>query len=749
MAKGEAADELLPLWRVEEVISETLGIDVGVADNVINLLEDGATIPFIARYRKEQTKDLEVEKLREIDKLVKDLTVVRGKINTVHGSISKLGKMTSGLAESLQNAQSLDEIEILYAPFKPGHKGTLAERAKKLGLEPTALMILDGKQFNLQKLVNKQEKELNTIDNVEKGIIHIIADIISKDKKSFDQLRKINVMLHSKETKQSTGKKNDGKKSDEKKVKVEKGVMKKEDSYKFEQYFDYKIPVRYIKPHQILAINRGESKKFLTVKIEIPDNIKYSFIRYCQNIWSRHINNKDCRDIIEKSINDAYDRLILPHACRNIRSDLSKKAEEASIKVFADNLKSLLLQPPIKGKVVLGVDPGFKNGCKSAVISPTGQVLDTMVFYLHDFKSKKFVEEVVSKYKCEVIAIGNGTACRETEKFISTLIQTKVFRPLDVYYTIVDESGASIYSCSKVAEKEFPKLDPTLRGAVSISRRLQDPLAELVKIEPKHIGVGMYQHDLSETKLKTSLDSVIEECVSFVGVDLNTGSECLLKRIAGLNATRAKNIVEWREKNNVFTNRQQLLSVKGVGSKSFEQCAGFIRIVNSGQLPQASTRFLILTYFLILRWSVAQLAASLASEYAHQQLDKELNVNGKTNSISEKYGTGLPTLTLIIDALTQTKYDIREGNQKPLFKQGITGIEDLKTQSTLTGRVTNVTHFGAFVDIGVGQDGLIHTSNMFTTRGRQELHLGDRVQVLVTNIDVYKKRIALKLLDVL
>ncbi|XP_050408059.1 S1 RNA-binding domain-containing protein 1 [Patella vulgata] len=790
-ATKQSDEKLKPVWRAAEVIAERLDISVKVTDNVIEMLEEGATIPFIARYRKERTKGLEVDKLREISTVSEELKVVENKIATVHQAIKKTGKLSKDLVEALKHAQSLDEVDTLFAPFKPGHKGTLAERARKLGLEPMALKILDGRSVDLSTLVNKNEKSLKTVGDVEKGIQHIIADIIAKDKGAIQQARNIcksnKVILECHKCKNTT-----------KAASVEKKVgdsKKKDDSYKYEQYYDYKIPVHYLKPHQILAINRGEDKKVLTVKIVIPEFIKNQFISYCQRKWCRGRDSA----YIENSIEDAYDRLIVPQCCRSIRSELTKKAEEASIKVFADNLKSLLLQPTVKGKTVLGIDPGFSNGCKSAVISPTGQILATVVLYLHDHRSNKSKEkdkliDTVIKHRCEVIAIGNGVGCRETEKFVSDLIQSKHFKPLEVYYSIVDESGASIYSVSPEAQKELPDLDPTLRGAVSISRRLQDPLAELVKIEPKHIGVGMYQHDIAEGKLKISLDSVIEECVSFVGVDLNTGSECLLRRIAGLSSAKAKKIIEWRDKNNRFINRQQLLSVKGLGQKSFEQCAGFVRILNTDnsntsnktdsdiktevkpnsikrKTTTASTSKtkkqkmeadlepnpLDMTPIHPESYHIAtSFIADVGEDINHigrqdfiQNIKSFLNKHD-VSDLTETYSTGEPTLVLITEALTKTKsYDIREGNQKPLFKQGITGIEDLKIDSILTGRVTNVTHFGAFVDVGVGNDALIHSSKMCTSKGRQTLHLGDRVQVRVLNVEAARKRISVALVDIL
>ncbi|KAH9492897.1 S1 RNA-binding domain-containing protein 1, partial [Bulinus truncatus] len=427
---------------------------------------------------------------------------------------------------------------------------------------------------------------LENLDDVEKGIKHIIADIVSKNKEFMDEARNIcvrcNIMLESSKSKTKSTKdknKNDVTHSSSSKL----SAKAEEQIHKFEQFFNYKIYVKNLKPHQVLAINRGEDLKLLTVKISIPENAKEIFISFVLSKLLRNVYQQHNQNLIKQAVVDAYDRLIEPMLCRQIRVELTKDAEKASITVFVSNLKRLLLAPPVKNKTIMSLDPGFKNGCKVAVISPTGVILETAVVYLHDLRVNKHLEwnkvvSLVHSYRVEIITIGNGCACRETEQVVSEMIKKGHFRPLSVVYCIVDECGASIYSISEQAAKEMPDLDPNLRGAVSLARRLQDPLAELVKIEPQHLGVGMYQHDVNKTKLATALKSVVEECVSFVGVDLNTCSECLLRSIAGLNATKAKKIIEWRTLNGYFKNRQQLLTIKGLGAKGFEQCAGFVRI---------------------------------------------------------------------------------------------------------------------------------------------------------------------------
>ncbi|GFS19498.1 S1 RNA-binding domain-containing protein 1, partial [Elysia marginata] len=623
-----------------------------------------------------------------------------------------------------------------YAPFKPGHKGTHAERARAVGLEAPAQKLLSGQNFGLECFINPSKKGLESAGDVEKGIKHIVADIVSKDKEITDQARSIcdicGVLLESSRTKTKCAQ---DKKGD---IKAKPPVTDSV-AQKFEQYFNFKMPVKLLKSYQVLALNRGEDLKVLNVKLIVPDRARAMLLQFTSKKYLKDEHSIYQKSLIRQAIEDAYDRLIEPSLCRKIRSDLTANAEKASISVFNSNLKNLLLVSPVKYKTIFGIDPGFKNGCKVAVISPTGQVVDTDVLYLHDFKANKTAERnkmvaMVLKYRCDIIAIGNGTACRETESAVADLIKQGQFKPLLVVYSIVDECGASIYSVSDVAKKEFPDLDPTLRGAVSIARRLQDPLAELVKIEPKHLGVGMYQHDINKVKLETALSSVVEECVSFVGVDINTCSECLLRRVAGLNATKAKHIIEWRLKNGFFKNRQQLLSIKGLGKKGFEQCAGFIRVTNHA----SGDSLRLMEYF--------EADASAIGQDHFISLFKRKSTEENLKKFCEEQSVGFATVKFISDALKQPlSYDLREGSQKPLFKQDIISASDLRPGSELTGRVLNVTHFGAFVDIGVKINGLIHNSKM----GRHgKLAVGDRVEVKVESIDLDRQRIGLVLQNV-
>ncbi|XP_063429941.1 S1 RNA-binding domain-containing protein 1-like [Mytilus trossulus] len=790
-----------PNWETEEAIAEDLDLPKWSTKNVVKLLEEGCTIPFIARYRKEMTGGMEVDNLRDIQSSLEDLKHVQNKMATVLKAINKLGKLTQGLEKCLKNSKTITEVDDLYAPFKPGHKGTLAERARALNLEPLAITFLERPwEGKLEQYVDPNVKGLQKLSDVETGVKHILADIIHKHKDSMDFIRGWSkyrdIKLVTSECKPKKSGKNDTKtvKTEDTKKVVKKEVNIKEESrHKYEQYFNSNFNVCYIKPHQVLAINRGEHNKFLTVKIDVPDKVKSMYERQCsQNFIHRTHQGTYAMNIITQAISDAYERLAYPQMIRLIRSELTKKAEKASIDVFATNLKNLLLASPVKGKCILGLDPGFKNGCKVAVITATGQIVHTEIVYIHDYKSNKYDEkkkilQMIKQYGCEIFAIGNGVACRESETYVSNLIKEE---HLKMNYCVVDESGASIYSVSDQAKKELPTLDPSLRGAVSIARRLLDPLAELVKIEPKHIGVGQYQHDMPENQLKLSLDSVVEECVSFVGVDVNTGSESLLRRIAGLNSTRAKKIIEWRESNGLFVNRGQVKCVKGIGDKSYEQCAGFIRVIASlegqtekckeepeetktepeemktgrkrkkptaggGKAKKKKDSLSLEPNILDTTWihpesygaaeSLMQMIGVSKENLGQEVFIREVQIHMKTKTTEELAATlavGEPTVDLIVKAfLKPHSYDYREGFEKPLFRKEIQDINSLKNGTILTGKITNVTHFGAFVDIGVGQNGLIHVSKMKNTK----LNLGDKVSVKVISLELSKKRIGLEI----
>ncbi|XP_046397929.1 S1 RNA-binding domain-containing protein 1 isoform X2 [Ischnura elegans] len=602
--KVDAADvkKYQAAWEEAQVLSEDLALDYWIAKNIVRLLDEDNTIPFIARYRKEMTGNMSPEDLRKVKEAYETLKQVKTKAANLVATVEKMGKLTKSVENEILCARSLGELDHIKSLFKTAPKGTLADRARELGLETPAVTLLCGNSMDpiclAHFVCHQKTKGLADIKEVETGMQHIIADIISKDREVQDNLRKLkntsNIFLSCTKSKTATAKakKSPKAKKPEESKKGKTGAhakAKEDDETKYQNYFNFKNNVRFIRPHQVLAINRGEKNKILSVKIESTGYIKSELFNVVHGRWLNQGLNYPLRyKIVEASFNDAYERLIFPLLVRLVRSELTQMAETASVEVFATNLKNLLLQPPLRGKIVMGLDPGFKNGCKLCVISQTGEVLYTDVLYpkfgyryenlMDDYDAIK-LKRIVDMYRCETIALGNGTACRETEEYLSNLIQLGWFRPFDVVYTIVSEQGASIYSCSPEAQKEFPKMDTNVISAVSIARRLQDPLAELVKIEARHLGVGMYQHDISDSKLRSTLDEVVIECVSFVGVDLNAASHCILRKISGMNAARAQNILDWKSCNGPFRNREQLKTVKGIGAKSFEQCAGFVRIL--------------------------------------------------------------------------------------------------------------------------------------------------------------------------
>lgn len=567
---SDIKEEVEMNWDIVQVLSERTNIEPWICANIIRLFNDDNTIPFIVRYRKELINNLDADFLREVRQTLDELRDVAKKVHSRIQKIKKEGKMSECLLQALLNCKTFEELEHVSAPYKMGSKGTKAQRAKQLGLEGAAWTLLENPgQLNLPSYIRPDVKGLSELKDIETGVQHILADMIAKDKDTLDFIR--DLCKHRYICIQSSLAKVSSKKVNEKEVD------------KFQLYQNFSCNIRNIHHHQILAINRGENLKILTVKVNISDGVKNEFCRWCiQNRWRpRGFARPELMKILHNSLDDSFKRLIVPLLCRELRAKLTSDAEKQSVMMFGQNLRQLLLTSPVPGRTLMGVDPGYKHGCKLAIISPTSQILHTDVVYLHcgqGFREAEKIKRLLLNFNCNTVVIGNGTACRETEAYFADLIMKNYFAPLDVVYCIVSEAGASIYSVSPEANKEMPGLDPNLRSAVSIARRVQDPLAELVKFDPKHIGVGMYQHDVSQTLLKATLDSVVEECVSFVGVDINICSEVLLRHIAGLNANRAKNIIEWREKNGPFINREQLKKVKGLGPKSFQQCAGFVRV---------------------------------------------------------------------------------------------------------------------------------------------------------------------------
>ncbi|KAM7173300.1 S1 RNA-binding domain-containing protein 1 isoform 1-T3 [Macrochelys suwanniensis] len=788
-------EELEMNWDIVQVLSERTNIEPWVCANIICLFRDENTIPFIARYRKELVNNLEAEALREVQQTLEELRTVAKKTHATIQKIKKEGKLSGGLLAALLNCKTLDELDHVSAPYKTGSKGTKAQRAKQLGLEPAAISLIENPvELSLFSYIKPNVKGLTTIQEVEAGVQHILADMFAKDKDTLDFIRILcqqrYICIQSALAKVSS-----------------KNVNEK-DVNKFQLYQNFSCNIKNIQHHQILAINRGENLKILTVKVSVPDGVKNEFCRWCVNErWRpKRYAKPELMKILHNSVEDSYKRLIYPLLCREYRSKLTSDAEKESIMMFGRNLRQLLLTSPVRGRTLMGVDPGYKHGCKLAIISPTSQIFHTDVVYLHSaqgFREADKIRRLLLHYNCSTVVIGNGTACRETEAYFADLIMKKYFAPLDVVYCIVSEAGASIYSVSPEASKEMPDLDPNLRSAVSIARRVQDPLAELVKIEPKHIGVGMYQHDVSQTLLKATLDSVVEECVSFVGVDINICSEILLRHIAGLNANRAKNIIEWREKNGPFISREQLKEVKGLGPKSFQQCAGFIRFNQEYVRTFCSnqqTKLAAEGHALMAKADV-----QVTSEKQGKKKSKPANVvvrpnpldqtcihpesydiakrfltfiggnpndigkpdmQQKVNAVIQKEGiegaaktlnTTVHTLQIIIDGLTQPEgFDIRTDFDKPDFKRSIVCLEDLSVGTVLTGKVENATLFGVFVDIGVGKSGLIPIRNITETKlskakKRRSLGLGpgERVEVKVLNIDIPRSRITLDLLRVL
>ncbi|XP_031213080.1 S1 RNA-binding domain-containing protein 1 isoform X1 [Mastomys coucha] len=793
-------------WNIVQVLSERTNIESWVCANIIRLFNDDNTIPFIVRYRKELINNLDADFLREVRQTLDELRDVAKKVHSRIQKIKKEGKMSECLLQALLNCKTFEELEHVSAPYKMGSKGTKAQRAKQLGLEGAAWTLLENPgQLNLLSYVRPDVKGLSELKDVEIGIQHILADMIAKDKDTLDFIR--DLCKHRYICIQSSLAKVSSKKVNEKEVD------------KFQLYQNFSCNIKNIHHHQILAINRGENLKILRVKVNISDGVKNEFCRWCiQNRWRPHgFARPELMKILHNSLDDSFKRLIVPLLCREFRAKLTSDAEKQSVLMFGQNLRQLLLTSPVPGRTLMGVDPGYKHGCKLAIISPTSQILHTDVVYLHcgqGFREAEKIKKLLLHFNCSTVVIGNGTACRETESYFADLIMRKYFAPLDVVYClrwikpnlpfllekiikcIVSEAGASIYSVSPEANKEMPGLDPNLRSAVSIARRVQDPLAELVKFDPKHIGVGMYQHDVSQTLLKATLDSVVEECVSFVGVDINICSEVLLRHIAGLNAKRAKNIIEWREKNGPFINREQLKKVKGLGPKSFQQCAGFVRInqdyirtfcssqhidssdqsqeaamvtnENLGKKKKADVTLIPNpldqtcihpeSYDITVRF-LSFIGGTLC-EIGKPEMQQKINLSlGKEGleKTAERLQTTAHTLQVIIDGLSQPKtYDIRTDFDKPDFKRSIVCLEDLQVGTVLTGKVENATLFGVFVDIGVGKAGLIPVrfiteAKLSKTKKRRSLGLGpgEKVEVKVLNVDIPQSRISLDLLRVL
>ncbi|MDI3529350.1 MAG: protein Tex [Thermoanaerobacter sp.] len=709
--------------RVKETLKKEFNLKDFQVENTIKLIDEGNTIPFIARYRKEATGSLSDEVLRNFyDRLTYLRNLEEKKQDTIR-LIDEQGKLTEEIKAKIENATTLQEVEDIYRPFRPKRR-TRATIAKEKGLEPLAKVIssnevIDGdvKEYAKPYL----NENVPTVEEAYQGAMDIIAEDISDDADIRKYIRSFTW--------------NNG-------IIVTQALKQERSPY--EMYYDYKEAVKTIPPHRILAINRAEREKYISVKIEIDSE------RIINRLIESKVNKASIfAEYYKKAIEDSYKRLIAPSIEREIRNTLTEKAEEKAIIVFKENLKSLLLQPPIKGHVVMGFDPAYRTGCKIAVVDETGKLLDTATVYptppQNDFEnSKKVLKELIEKYNVTLIALGNGTASRESEMFIAELIK-ELSR--EVKYVIVNEAGASVYSASQIGTEEFPDINVSLRGAISLARRLQDPLAELVKIDPKSIGVGQYQHDVDQKKLGDALNGVVEDCVNSVGVDLNTASVSLLKYVSGINAAIAKNIVEYRNQIGKFTNREQLKNVKRLGEATFTQCAGFLRILDGDNIFDSTAvhpeRYETLEKLLRkFRYEKEKLDRKKLKDFANSLEEYGLE------KISEEYDIGLPTLYDIVSELKKPGRDPREDLPKPILRSDVMTINELKPGMELMGTVRNVTDFGCFVDIGVHTDGLVHISEMSQNYIKHPLDVvsvGDIVKVRVLSVDIERNRISLSM----
>ena len=707
-----------------KTLAEQFSVKEIYAQNIINLLDEGNTIPFIARYRKEMHGTMDDQLIREISDRLTYLRSFDARREEIRALLLEQGNLTDEISVSLDKATILSELEDIYRPFRPKRK-TRASVAKEMGLEPLADEILENQNNRVspEALAEKYidaEKGVNSAEDAVSGAMDIIAESISDNadiRRRIRNIVRLNGLLTSK-------------------------AAKEDAESVYEMYYDFAEPLTKIAGHRVLAVNRGEKEEFLKVGISLDDEKPLNVI------YSSFVTGTSaCADAVKRAGEDAYTRLIFPSVEREIRSELTDTAAEAAIKVFGVNLKQLLMQPPIKGKTVIGLDPGYRTGCKLAVVDKTGKVLDTAVIYpthseIQIEKSKQVLRSMIEKYNADIISIGNGTASKETEIFVAGVLETL---PKKVAYAVVSEAGASVYSASKLAAEEMPDFDLTLRSAVSIARRLQDPLAELVKIEPKAIGVGQYQHDMPQKRLGEALDGVVEDCVNSVGADLNTASPALLSHISGLSSAVCKNIVAFREENGSFTSRAQLLKVAKLGPKAYEQCAGFLRVPGA-ENPLDNTGVHPESY------------AAAEKLLKHFGFTGEDIVNGKITALTDKVsatektelsetlGIGVPTLNDIINELVKPGRDPRDELPAPMLRTDVLDMNDLKEGMTLKGTVRNVIDFGAFVDIGVHQDGLVHISQIcdkFIRHPSEILSVGDIVTVKILSVDTAKKRISL------
>ncbi len=709
-------------------IADELNLKIWQVQKTIELLDSENTVPFIARYRKEATGNLDEQQIRDVEERIRALRVLDARKETVLNSIEKQGKLTPELKEKILATEKLQEVEDLYLPYKPKRR-TRATIAKEKGLEPLAekMLALATDIDDFDAFVNSfidEEKGVESAEDALAGARDICAEAISDNA----DVRKIVREIFQ----------NSGALHSEAKVLEEYG--------NYEVYADFTHPVKSIQPHQVLAINRGEREGFLKVEIEVPES---ECIAKIEEMYLTN-ENSPFYEHLKMAITDAFHRLIAPSIEREIRSNLTEVADVHAIEIFAKNLRNLLMQPPIRGMTIIGIDPGYRTGCKVAVIDATGKFLEGATIYPHPPQSqweeaKETLLNLVKKYNAQVLSIGNGTASRETETLAIDVIENY---DGELSYIIVNEAGASVYSASKLAREEFPDLDVSMRGAISIARRLLDPLSELVKIDPKSIGVGLYQHDVNQAKLSQALDQVVESAVNFVGVNLNTASKALLQYVAGINSRIAENIVKMRDEKGKFGSREELKKVKGMGENSFTQCAGFLRILDAENFfdmtavhPESYEAAQKLLDELELDSSTVRGSGELIEK---RMREKKLSVQ----QLAEICGTGVPTMEDIIDSLAKPNRDPRDELPKPIFRRDVLKIEDLKEGMVLTGTVRNVVDFGAFVDIGVKNDGLVHKSKLakrYVKNPIEVVSVGQNVKVKVLSVDAERGRISLSM----
>lgn len=718
---------------INKRLAEEFNIKLHQVENTVKLIDEGNTIPFIARYRKEATGSLDDQLLRNLNDRLVYLRSMEERKEEIKRLIDEQGKLTEELVLAIDTCEKLTELEDIYRPYRPKRR-TRATIAKEKGLEPLAEIILeqnvyDGSIDEICAPFIDAENDVNTTDDALNGAMDIIAEEIS-DNADFRKFIRIYTMRNGTISSKATNKEE---------------TEKKRDVY--QMYHEFSEPLKAIARHRVLALNRGESEEFLSVKIEVePDGI-------IAHLNSQLVAEKRSitSEYVELAAADAYKRLIMPSIENELRNQLTDNAQEGAMKIFSENLKNLLLQAPIKNKVVLGYDPGYRTGCKLAVVDGTGRVLDVGVIYptppttpakIEDAKKK--VSYLINKHNVDIISIGNGTASKESEIFIAGLIKETGSKAV---YIMTNESGASVYSASKLAAEEFPEYDVSQRSAVSIARRIQDPLAELVKIDPKSIGVGQYQHDMNQKRLSEALGGVVEDCVNSVGVDLNTASPSLLSYISGINGTIAKNIVVYREENGKFKNRSQLKKVAKLGPKAFEQCAGFLRITDGDNILDNTS--VHPESYDAAKELIATLGCTM-NDIGTKEFNNKLEKVNK-DEVAAKLGIGVPTLNDIINELKKPGRDPRDEVAPPVLRTDVMDMKDLKPGMIMDGTVRNVIDFGAFVDIGVHQDGLVHISQIsdkYIKHPMEAVSIGDVVKVKIIDVDLNKKRISLSMKDI-